>query len=202
MARPRRRYEDMTPSHVRWLQALSLAESALIGALLLVAYYLLPLNEFGGGIGVPTLIAGLILIGVVVVWQVRAIVKAPFPRLRGFQTLLSGIPLLLVVFAAVFYLTGLTRPDSFSEPMDKVDALYFTVTVFSTVGFGDITAKTDLARTLVTIQMLFNLVVVGLIAKVILGAVNVGQKKRSAEHQATSTGHRPEHPTGSAPAGS
>jgi subtilase family serine protease len=86
--------------------------------------------------------------------------------------------------------------------MDKVDALYFTVTVFSTVGFGDITAKTDLARTLVTIQMLFNLVVVGLIAKVILGAVNVGQKKRSAEHQATSTGDRPEHPTGSATAGS
>jgi hypothetical protein len=69
--------------------------------------------------------------------------------------------------------------------------------VFSTVGFGDITARTDLARTLVTIQMLFNLVVVGLIAKVILGAVNVGQKKRSAEHQqATPTGDRPDQATG------
>jgi hypothetical protein len=41
--------------------------------------------------------------------------------------------------------------------MDKVGAMYFTVTVFSTVGFGDITAKTDLARTLVTVQMLVNL---------------------------------------------
>ena len=67
--------------------------------------------------------------------------------------------------------------------MDKIGALYFTVTVFSTVGFGDITAKTDLARTLVTIQMLFNLVVIGLAAKVVFGAVDVGQKKRSAEHR-------------------
>jgi len=91
--------------------------------------------------------------------------------------------LLLVVFAAVYYLTGQAQPDGFSEPMDKIGAMYFTVTVFSTVGFGDITAKTDLARTLVTIQMLFNLVVIGLVAKVILGAVDVGQKKRSAEQR-------------------
>jgi hypothetical protein len=49
-------------------------------------------------------------------------------------------------------------------------ASYYTVTVFSTVGFGDITAKTELARTLVTVQMLVNLVVIGLVAKVIFGA--------------------------------
>jgi hypothetical protein len=182
----------MSPSHVRWLQALSLAKSALIGVLLLVAYYLLPLDEWKGGVGVATLLAGLILIGAAVVWQVRAILKAPFPRLRGFQTMLSGIPLVLVVFAAVFYLTAQVQPDSFSEQMDKIGALYFTVTVFSTVGFGDITAKTDLARTLVTIQMLFNL-----IAKVILGAVNIGQKKRSAEHhQGSTTAERPDLTTG------
>ena len=66
--------------------------------------------------------------------------------------------------------------------MDKIGAMYFTVTVFSTVGFGDITAKSDLARTLVTIQMLVNLVVIGLVAKVIFGAVDTGLKKRTAEH--------------------
>ena len=90
--------------------------------------------------------------------------------------------MLLVVFAAVYYLTGLTEPDSFTQPMDKIDAMYFTVTVFSTVGFGDITAKSDLARTLVTVQMLVNLVVIGLVAKVIFGAVDTGMKKRTAKH--------------------
>lgn len=143
------------------------------------------------------LVGGLILIGLVLAWQIRAIVNAPFPRLRGFQTLISGIPLLLVVFAAVFYLTAQDQPDSFAEPMDKIGAMYFTVTVFSTVGFGDITARTDLARTLVTIQMLFNLVVIGLAAKAIFGAVDVGLKKQSAEHPGEpEVQHRSEPATG------
>jgi voltage-gated potassium channel len=32
-------------------------------------------------------------------------------------------------------------PHSIGAPLTRTDALYFTVTVFSTVGFGDITAK-------------------------------------------------------------
>src|SRR5664279_3694142 len=159
-----------------------LARSVLAGVLLFAAYYLLPLDK-SQDFGILLLIGGLILIAGVVTWQVRAILKSPFPRIRGFQTLISGIPLMLVVFAAVYYLTGQAQAASFTQPMDKVDAMYFTVTVFSTVGFGDITAKTDLARTLVTIQMLFNLVVLGLVAKVIFGAVDRGVKQRRADHE-------------------
>ena len=88
MARPRRRYEDLSPSRVRRWKVLLLARSALVGVLLFVAYYLLPLNG-PEGIGVLLLVGGLILVGVVVAWQVRAILNAPFPRLRGFQTLIS-----------------------------------------------------------------------------------------------------------------
>ena len=194
MARPGP-YQDLSPSRVRRLKALLLARSALVGVLLFVAYYLLPLNK-PESYGLLLLVGGLVLIAVVVAWHVRAIQNSPFPRLRGFQTLISGIPLLLVVFAAVFYLTGQAQPDSFTEPMDKIGAMYFTVTVFSTVGFGDITAKTDLARTLVTIQMLFNLVVIGLVAKVIFGAVDAGLQKRSAEHHEPPVEEQPEPPGG------
>ena len=45
MARPRRRYEDLSPTRVRRLKALLLARSALVGVLLFAAYYLLPLNK-------------------------------------------------------------------------------------------------------------------------------------------------------------
>ena len=129
------RNEDLSPSRARRLKALLLAGSAAVGVLLFVAYLLLPLDK-AETIGLLMLVGGLILTGLVIAWQVRAIVTAPFPRLRGFQTLISGIPLLLVVFAAVFYLTGQAQPGSFTEPMDKIGALYFTVTVFSTVRFG------------------------------------------------------------------
>ena len=181
MPRPSRRYEDLTPARRRRLEAALLARSVIVGVLLFVAYYLLPLNK-PESYGLLLLVGGLILVAVVITWQVRAIQNSPFPRLRGFQTLITGIPLLLVVFAAVYYLTGQTQTDSFTQPMDKIGAMYFTVTVFSTVGFGDITANNDLARTLVTVQMLVNLVVIGLVAKVIFGAVDTGVKKRSAKN--------------------
>ena len=91
MARPRRRYEDLSPSRVRRWKVLLLARSALVGVLLFVAYYLLPLDK-PEDYGLLLLVGGLIMIGVVIAWQVRAILNAPFPRLRGFQTLISGIP--------------------------------------------------------------------------------------------------------------
>ena len=67
---------------------------------------------------------------------------------------------------------------NFSEPLTRTDALYFTVTVFSTVGFGDITAKTEAARLVVTGQMIADLVVIGLAVKVIVGAVKRGRQQQ------------------------
>ena len=56
--------------------------------------------------------------------------------------------------------------------LTHTDGLYFTVTVFSTVGFGDITAKTQAARLVVIGQMIADLVILGLAVKVIVGAVS------------------------------
>jgi voltage-gated potassium channel len=58
--------------------------------------------------------------------------------------------------------------------LTRSSALYFTVTVFSTVGFGDITAKTDVARLVVTVQMLADLAVVAVVIRLILGAATRG----------------------------
>jgi hypothetical protein len=62
--------------------------------------------------------------------------------------------------------------------MTRTNALYFTVTVFATVGFGDITAKTEAARLVVTGQMLIDLIILGLGARVIVGAVTRGRQRR------------------------
>ena len=51
---------------------------------------------------------------------------------------------------------------SFSQQLTHTDALYFTVTVFATVGFGDITAKTEAARLVVTGQMIIDLIIIGM----------------------------------------
>jgi voltage-gated potassium channel len=40
-----------------------------------------------------------------------------------------------------------------AEPLSRTDALYYTITVFSTVGFGDVTPRADLARIVTMVQM-------------------------------------------------
>jgi hypothetical protein len=52
------------------------------------------------------------------------------------------------------------------------------VTVLSTVGFGDITPVTQAARALVMIQMIGDLFLVGIVAKVIVGAVQTGLRSK------------------------
>ena len=179
MARSGQRYEELTTAQRNRLVSKMLTRSILVALLIVVAYYTLPLDRPADA-GLIILIVGLLALAGILSWQIRMIVGSPFPRIRAAETLIVGIPLLLVVFASVYYLIGKAQVDSFSEAMTKTDAMYFTVTVFSTVGFGDITAKSEAARTLVTLQMLFNLVVFGLVAKLIFGAVEMGLQRLSA----------------------
>jgi Ion channel len=59
--------------------------------------------------------------------------------------------------------------------------LYFTVTVFATVGFGDITATTEGARVVVTGQMIAGIVIVGIGARIIVDAVKHGRRPQSVQ---------------------
>ena len=52
----------------------------------------------------------------------------------------------------------------------KTDALYFALTTLATVGFGDVHAEGQIARTLVIIQMVFNVVVLTRAAQALLAS--------------------------------
>jgi hypothetical protein len=86
--------------------------------------------------------------------------------------------LFLAVFATTYYLMGLAKPANFSEPLTRLDAAYFTVTVFSTVGFGDIVAVSEAARAVATAQILGDLVILGLVARALFTAVQTGLSRR------------------------
>jgi len=172
------RYEDLTQSQRRNLAIRLVLRSLVVAILLFVGFYILPMDRPERA-GVIVLIVGFAVLALVLTWQVRAIIGSPYPRLRAFETLTIGIPLLLIVFASAYYLIQNADPNSFTQPLSKTDSLYFTITVFSTVGFGDITAKTEVARILVSIQMMFDLAVFGLVAKLIFGAVEVALKKNT-----------------------
>jgi voltage-gated potassium channel len=139
---------------------------------LVALYYLLPLDHSSTGIAVTTLVIGLVLFIALVAFQVRSIIASPFPGLRAIEALATSVPLFLLLFASSYVVMSAMSAGNFDGQLTHTDALYFTVTVFSTVGFGDITAKTQAARLLVTGQMIGDLVILGLAVKVIVGAVS------------------------------
>ncbi len=147
---------------------------------LVAIYYLLPLDRSSTWVAVTMLAIGLVALVALVAFQVRWILRSRFPGLRGVEALATSIPLFLLLFASTYVVLAAISAGNFSEHLSRTDALYFTVTVFSTVGFGDITAKTEAARLVVTGQMIADLVTIGLAVKVILGAVKQGRQRQPA----------------------
>jgi len=123
-----------------------------------------------------------ILLAVVAIWQIRAILRSPYPGIRGVEALAITAPLYLILFAATYFLLSVDDPANFSvDGLTRTDTLYFTVTTFSTVGYGDIFAASQGARVLVTVQMILNLLVLGAGIRVFMGAVQRSRKSRSTD---------------------
>jgi hypothetical protein len=161
---------------------IGVGRTLLTPAIVLVLYYVLPLDQGFGRRTLLALVFGLLAVGVLVAWQARSILVSPHPALRAAESIALAAPLFLVLFAVVYLALSTTDPGSFSEPLSRTDSLYFVMTVFATVGFGDITPVTQLARVLVTVQMVGDLVVVGLVLRIFLTAVERG-RRRSAGTQ-------------------
>ena len=124
------------------------------------------------------LVLGLIAVAVVLILQVRAIRHSPHPRLRAVDALTSTVPPFLLLYAAAYYLMDRGHVNNFGTPMTRTDALYFAVTVFSTVGFGDIAPVSQTARLIVVTQMIGDLLLLSLAARVVIGAVQEGVRRQ------------------------
>lgn len=158
------------------VRAVLRALGSIIG--LVAIYYALPLDTSSMWAAVTMLVVGLVALLGLVAFQVRWILRSPFPGLRGVEAIATSIPLFLLLFAATYVVLATLSASNFTESLSRTDSLYFTVTVFSTVGFGDITAKSETARLVVTGQMVADLVIIGIAIKVIVGAVKRGQQRR------------------------
>ncbi|MFH8973812.1 potassium channel family protein [Streptomyces sp. NPDC017890] len=125
----------------------------------IVAYFLLPLDQLGPGRpGLSWLLFASVLI-VVAALLLRAVrdvlVDRPDARPGVLITLL--IVLTVHVFAAGYYALA-KQPGEFTGLRTRVDALYFTVVTLATVGYGDITPRGQAARTVTVLQILYTFV--------------------------------------------
>jgi len=170
----------------QWRQvAVAVSRALLTAAVLVALYYVLPLDApTSGAEAVVKLALGFVILGGLLAWQLHEIATSDTPGLRALEGLCLAVPLFILLFASTYFLMGEADAAAFSAPLTRTDALYFTVTIFATVGFGDLSAKAEGARLVVTGQMLLDLIILGAGVRIILNAVQRG-RDRLADEAAT-----------------
>ncbi len=171
---------DALPRHRRiQLVAWAIARAIATVAVVVLIYYLLPMDRPVNATTVTKLVLGAVAIVVIIGVQLWQIGRSDYPTLRAVEAMGLTIPLYVLIFATIYYLMDRAHTGSFGVPLSKTDTMYFSSTVFTTVGFGDITAKTQAARVVTTCQMWLDLVIVGLVVRLVVNAIERGQKRHA-----------------------
>jgi hypothetical protein len=180
------RFDELPAERRRQLLTRAAIRSFLSVAVLVTAYFLLPFNRLLNGTLIAEFAVGVLLVIVVLVSQTVLTLRSGYPILRSVEAMATSIPLFLVVFSTTHYLINDLNPGSYSEPMTRFDALYFTVSTFATVGFGDITAISVPARFVTLLQMIGGLILIGVVARVLIGVARL-REGRSSKSQTSVT---------------
>jgi voltage-gated potassium channel len=140
---------------------------------LLVIYYAVPTGALGiSGRTVLSLfltILGVTILAIAITGQVRRQLALD-PEARV-QSLVMLLELVVVVFAAGYYVLEFSTPGQMADLHTRTDSLYFTLSTLTTIGFGDVHAVGQVARVLVIIQMVFDVVFVAAVAATLRGRI-------------------------------
>ncbi len=161
------RLSDLTKAERRRALVLALVKVFAVWVALWGGYYLAPVRVLGGRPVLLFLVGTSVLFVLALAWQVRRIGKARLPTVQAVEALGMLIPFFLVLFASFYLSLSQASAGTFSEVLDHTSAFYFTVTVFASVGFGDIVPLTALARLVTSVQMLLDLVVLGAVVRIV-----------------------------------
>lgn len=170
----------------RRMITLGLLRALAVTVALIALYYLAPLDRTNGiPLGLSLAVA-LLALSALTAYHVRAILRSAHPGIRAVEGLATTAPVFLLLFAATYFMMAQASAGNFNvHALTRTDALYFTITVFASVGFGDIVPTSEAARILVTVQMILDLVVIGLVVRLFVGAV---QRARQNDPIAGGTG--------------
>ncbi len=139
-----------------------LVRTTLMLALLTVAYFVVPLRAADRHVGARVVVGVAVAVCVAVVLRAQArvarqVAVRPFAAI---EALLTGLYLIVLLFAAGYFVLAAV-PGGFEGLENRIDALYFSLAVVTTVGFGDVHASAPVTRAVVSVHMLFNLFFIG-----------------------------------------
>jgi len=115
--------------------------------------------------------------------QIRGVYKAKYPMLRAGEALVLVAAMFLAVFAMIYVMISATNADAFTEQLDPFNAYYFALTVLATVGFGDITPATTVARSVAMVQMAVDIAFIAVLIRIMGGAAKRTIEERQAKER-------------------
>lgn len=161
------------------------ARMLLTGVVLMLAYWLVPLEWFDESwVGYVVLVLGLMVYLFLVVRRMNRLRYSPRPMADLGEALVVVVVTLVTLFALTYAILSRNIEGAFNVPLDKHSALYFAMTVTTTTGFGDIVAAANHVRDVVTFQMFITLLILAMAVRGVTAAAQYGRNRHSTEDPA------------------
>src|SRR3954453_7231100 len=142
----------------------SIAQTTLHITGLVVVFGLAPISRQRWWLGV--VIGLLVVVGSVplTVKRIKGVSTTHEPYLEAGLAILMMVAMVTIGFASM-YMAMSKHNQEFTGIHTKLDAVYFTVTTLATVGYGDIAPDGQLARAVAITQMIVDILVMGVAAR-------------------------------------
>ena len=157
---------------------------------MLVAFYAVPVGTEDSTarflVSVGLTLVGVGLLGWAIVAQLRRHVRQRAEE--SIPILLMLLGLVAIVFALGYYLLNEHSPGQMEGLTTRTDALYFTVATLTNGVYSDVHAHGQVARSMVTLQLLFDVVVVGAVASTVVRSLRSRATAQRKENLHDTTG--------------
>ena len=139
----------------------------------MAVYFVVPLDdELGKVVALVVVVLSAASLIPLSIRQAGLVLRSTDPLFDAMRCIVSAVVFLVVSFSAAYYVLGTAYEHEVQGLETKLDAVYFTVTILATVGFGDISATGQFARGLVTMQMVVNFAVLAVALRVVTWALH------------------------------
>jgi hypothetical protein len=168
----------MHTSHVRgrWMRAIAVVVVLSVGGSIALA---------AGGEPVRGL--SYFMVALIIAAPIVVLVRVGRHPVVNLETVIGAVDAYLLIgiaFAAVYALLNAAEPPFFSQgPASGVEYLYFSFTVLTTLGFGDLTPGQDMGRVVVTFEALLGQIFLVTVVAVLVSNLGRARARVTTRHR-------------------